>query len=148
LSTVWLPTSRVLIRIAIGVGLAWIALFAFTFAKPGRDNWFHLLGQVYQWANVEHLAQVFFEDVAIALLMVRLVAALRKPWLAALIVGFLFAAAHVPAMLTNGVAPLEMLSLGFDFVLAAGLLLVVQRSGDIWWFWCVHFALDMTQPGL
>ncbi len=24
-------------------------------------------------------------------------------------------------------------------------LVVLRRSQDIWWFWCVHFALDMMQ---
>jgi hypothetical protein len=24
-------------------------------------------------------------------------------------------------------------------------ILVLQRSRDIVWFWCVHFCLDMTQ---
>lgn len=79
------------------------------------------------------------------MLAVRFNAALRRPWATAVIVALLFAGGHIPAQLANGLAPSEMLYLVFDFVLAAGVIGVVQRSADIWWFWCVHFAIDMTQ---
>jgi hypothetical protein len=32
-----------------------------------------------------------------------------------------------------------------DVVLAVAVVAVVQRSADVWWFWGVHFAMDMTQ---
>jgi len=32
-----------------------------------------------------------------------------------------------------------------DAALTVGILAVLQRSADVWWFWMVHFAMDMTQ---
>jgi len=145
LSTVWLPTNRIGTRIIIGLILAVVALFAYCVARSRPSAWFDTIKHVYHWKHLGFAAQVFFEDVAIAMLMVRLAAALRRPWLAAVIVGFLFAAGHIPAMLENGVRFTEMTGLLFDFVLAASAIAVLQRAADVWWFWCVHFAMDMTQ---
>ena len=58
---------------------------------------------------------------------------------------FLFAAAHVPGALAEGASPADLLPLLLDFGLGIGVLAVVARSADIWWFWSVHFALDRTQ---
>lgn len=145
LETVWIKRDRLLVRIAIGMGLAWLALLAFAIAQRRASDWFDLLRSVYQWNHVAHAVQVFGEDAAIAMLAVRFNAALRRPWATAVIVGFLFAGGHVPAQLTDGLAPSEMLHLVFDFVLGAGVVGAVQRSADIWWIWCVHFAIDMSQ---
>jgi hypothetical protein len=62
-----------------------------------------------------------------------------------LIVAVLFALAHIPAMLSGGATIASFGHLGWDVGLAVGVLAVLQRSGDIWWFWMVHFALDMMQ---
>ena len=72
-------------------------------------------------------------------------AALRRPWLVAAIVAALFAAGHVPGMLASGAGVAELIPLILDAALGVGILLVLNRSADIWWFWCVHFAMDMTQ---
>ena len=65
--------------------------------------------------------------------------------LAIIIVAALFAAGHIPAFLANGVTWAEMQSLIFDALLSIGIISVLQRSSDIWWFWMVHFAMDMMQ---
>lgn len=145
LDTAWVPRNRVLARVAIGLGLAGIAVFAYCVSRGRSGEFFPLLGRIYRFDRLEHLAQVFFEDVALAVLMVRLSAALRRPWAAAVLVGFLFAAAHIPAMMQGGASAAELLRLIWDFLLCAGVLIVAQRSADIWWFWCIHFAMDMTQ---
>ncbi len=145
LDTAWVPRNRILTRVAIGLGLAGIAILAYCVSRGRSGEFFPLLGRVYRFDRLEHLAQVFLEDVAIAVMMVRLSAAIGRPWVAAVLVGVLFAAAHIPSMLQQGVSLAELFRLGWDFLLCAGVLMVVQRSADIWWFWCVHFAMDMTQ---
>ena len=32
-----------------------------------------------------------------------------------------------------------------DAGLGVLVLVVLRRAQDIWWFWCVHFAMDMMQ---
>ncbi len=57
----------------------------------------------------------------------------------------LFAAGHVPVLVSGGASVAELLHLVLDAALAVGVILVLQRSRDIVWFWCLHFCLDMTQ---
>ena len=145
LDTIWLPKKSVPIRLLAGAVLSLIALFAFTLTKSGLGAFPSVLREVYTVAHSRQLAQVFFEDVAIAMMMVRFTAALRSPWLAAIIVGLLFAGGHIPTMISEGVNAKEFTGLIFDFVLATGIVRVLQRAADIWWFWPVHFTMDMTQ---
>lgn len=44
-----------------------------------------------------------------------------------------------------GASPAEWGLLLADIGLGLGVLLVLQRSGDVVWFWPLHFCLDMTQ---
>lgn len=145
LDTAWVPRSRVVTRIVIGLGIAGIAILTYCFSRGAPDEFFPLLKRIYRFEHFEHLAQVFFEDIAIAVLMVRFSAALRRPWLAAILVGALFAGGHIPVMIAEGAVRADLLRLVWDFVLCAAVVMVAQRSADIWWFWCVHFAMDMTQ---
>jgi len=145
LDTAWVPRNRILTRVAIGLGLAGIAIFAYCVSRGRSGEFFPLIGRVYRFDRLEHLAQVFFVDVAIAVMIVRLSAALRRPWLAAILVGAMFAAAHIPALIGQGASSADLLRLVWDSLLFTAVVLIAQRSGDIWWLWCVHFAMDMTQ---
>jgi len=143
--TVWLPKKAIPLRLLVGVILSLLTLFVFTVSKFGFTSYLDVLGNVYSWSNARVLTQVFFEDVAIALLMVRFTAAMRNAWLAAIVVGLLFAAGHIPPMLSQGASTKELTALLFDFALATGIVRVLQRAADIWWFWPIHFTMDMTQ---
>lgn len=144
LRTAWLPLHRVWARLLVGLGLALIALLAFTLVRTGSDSWLGVVPRVYSPKNFSHLVQVLLEDIAIAILFVRFRSALGLRFTVGL-VALLFAATHIPALLASGVAIGECIGLVLDAALAVGVLSVVQRSSDVWWFWCVHFAMDMTQ---
>jgi hypothetical protein len=88
--------------------------------------------------------QVLLADVSIAVLFVRFRAALGLRG-ALLVVAALFAAAHIPGLLANGAATSDIVALSGDAGLGVLALAVLHRSRDVWWFWMVHFALDMTQ---
>jgi hypothetical protein len=90
------------------------------------------------------MTQVFLEDLTIAILFVRLAGAVGTRW-ATVVVASLFAAGHVPVMVSQGATWLELAGLLRDAGLGAAVILVLQRSRDVVWFWCIHFALDMTQ---
>ncbi len=145
-STAWVPTSRVWMRIGAGLLLAALAMAAFTLVRTGSAPWWRVIPRVYRPSSLPIAVQVFLEDCAIATLLVRIGAATGRRQVAAVAVAALFALGHVPAILTReadllpAVAPLAL-----DFLLAVGALLAVQRSADIWWFWCIHFAMDMMQ---
>lgn len=147
LDTAWLPRRGVLARVGIGLGLAWLALFAYALVRSGPGTWPRLMAEVYAPSHVSHLVQVLLEDVSIAIVFVRLRAAVGRSTL--VLVAVLFAAAHVPGMLAGGADASSLWRLSGDVVLGVLALTLLQRLRDVWWFWMVHFALDMTQffPG-
>jgi hypothetical protein len=144
LRTAWLPVDHLWLRLVVGTALALIAVLVFTVTRSESDHWLAVVGRVYQPRNLSYLVQIFLEDVAIAMLFVRFRAAIGLRSTIAL-VAVLFALAHVPSLVANGADFSELLGLVLDAGLAVVVLCVLQRSADIWWFWCVHFAMDMMQ---
>lgn len=84
------------------------------------------------------------EDITIALVFVRLSAWIGRKWTIG-VVALLFAAGHIPSLLSSGASTIEISSLFIDIFIAVVILSAVSKSKDIWWFFMVHFALDMSQ---
>ena len=143
-TSAWLPRARLGPRVLVGVLLSSVAVTAYSLLRDGADPPWILLGRVWRYENLDEMAQVFLEDVAIAILFVRLAAAIGSRW-ATVVVACLFAAGHIPAMASQGATWLELVGLVLDAGLGVAVILVLQRSRDVVWFWCVHFCLDMTQ---
>jgi hypothetical protein len=144
LDTAWLPTDRVWQRLLVGVGLALLAILAFTLTRAESDNWLTVVPRAYSPKNLSFAVEVFCEDVAIAVLLVRFQAAVGAR-LSIPLVALLFAVAHLPTLIAAGVPPGQTLFLFLDAGLGVLALVVLRRAQDIWWFWCVHFAMDMMQ---
>ena len=143
--SIWLSPKGWTVRLALGVGLAAVAVTVYSIVREGSDGPLTLLGRIAAWQNVDELTQVFLEDLTIALLLSRLVAGLGRPWVAVAIVAALFAAGHVPTMLEKGAGPTELAWLLRDVGLGGLVLSAVVRGRDILWFVPLHFAMDMTQ---
>jgi hypothetical protein len=79
-----------------------------------------------------------------AILFVRMRAAVGL-WKSIVTVAALFAAAHIPAMLSGPITAGDIMGLVADAGLAVIVLYYLQKSADILWFWWVHFAMDMMQ---
>ena len=144
IETAWIQVSHRPRSIGIGLGLAALAIAVFLLGKGNIKQYTEVWVQVYSPQNLPHLVQVFFEDFAIALCFVRFQAWLGKRK-AIWIIALLFAAAHIPAMLADGVSPATMTSLLLDAGLGILVLSILNKSQDILWFWMLHFALDMMQ---
>jgi len=136
----------ILVRLAIGLGLALLALMLYSGLERGAPSWAETIRGVYRPAAAQaHLAvHVLLEDLAIAILFVRVAAAIG-PRAAILSVAALFAAGHVPSMLASGAVAAECVGLLRDFGLAVLVLGTAWRGADIAWLWPVHYSLDMTQ---
>lgn len=143
-ATMWLPMDRVWARVLAGIILSLIASLVFTSMRSGSPPWSDVIGDVYHPRNLGSLVQVLCEDIAIAILFVRIRAAIGLTR-TIVVVAVLFAAAHVPAMLSAGVGVNEIAGLVADAGLGIVVLYFLQRSGDVWWFWWVHFVMDMMQ---
>lgn len=53
------------------------------------------------------------------------------------LVALLFALAHVPALVQSGISASNLGHLILDAALGIGILTVLRRSADVWWFWMV-----------
>lgn len=144
LSTAWLTARRLPVRLAAGAALALLALMTYTIARRDADGLPVVVARILQYPHLDEACQVLLEDITIAVLFVRLAAATSSRT-AIGVVALLFAAGHVPAMLAGGAGMAELASLGRDVLLGVALIAVLQRSRDVLWFWCVHFAMDMSQ---
>jgi len=143
-TTVWLSKENLFARLGLGILLALCAIAIFTVVKSDSDSWLQVVPRVYAYKNLSFATQVFLEDIVIAALFVRISAAIGLKY-ACIFVASLFAIGHIPAMITNGATFAELGSLIGDALLGVGIIYVVQKSRDIIWFWCVHFAMDMMQ---
>ena len=143
-ASAWIRLDSLLVRIAVGVGVALFTLFLYSILRDGTLPWLELIRRVYAPTRAHLAVQVLLEDVAIAVLFVRLAAAVGRRG-AILGVAALFAASHIPALITRGEPASEFVGLVRDFGLGVLVLGTLWRSADIAWFWPVHHALDMTQ---
>lgn len=143
-ATMWVQPRAFFFRLAIGVAFALIVLFVFTLLEAGAPSYGETLRGVFTPTKAHLAVQVLLEDLAIAILFVRLAAAVG-PRKAIVAVALLFAAAHIPAMISQGVAAADLFGLVRDFGLGLIVLGTAWRSADIAWLWPVHYALDMTQ---
>ena len=144
LASAWIQRNRLWARLAIGVGLALIALLLFSLLTSGGSSYWDTIKTVFRLTNAHFAVQVLLEDLAIAVVFVRIAAALHLRW-AILLVAALFAVGHLPALLASGASTAEILGLVRDFGLGILVIGTLWRGADISWFWPVHFALDMTQ---
>jgi hypothetical protein len=144
IETIWLPKSKIPIRIIWGLVMALISLIIYSLIRKDAANLVHIISNTYHPKNISHFVQVFMEDITIALVFVRLAEWIGRKWSIG-IVAFLFAAGHIPSLLASGVTTNELSSLFIDAAIGIIVLSAVSKSKDIWWFFIVHFALDMTQ---
>jgi membrane protease YdiL (CAAX protease family) len=142
--TLWLPNSKIGIRLLIGFFISVAGILVYWVTKNDANDLSSILLNTYHYQNTSHLVQVFMEDVTIALVFARLSSWIGNKW-SIVIVAVLFAAGHIPSLLANGATIIEMSSLLADTLLGVIVLVAVSRSRDIWWFVMVHFVMDMTQ---
>ena len=143
-TTAWLPRQRIAIRLLVGLVLSILAVGTYSLLRADADPPWILLGRIWRYEHLDEMVQVFLEDLTIAILFVRLAGALGTRW-AIVIVALLFAAGHIPTMVTQGATWLELGGLLRDAGLGVAAILILQRSRDVVWFWFIHFCLDMTQ---
>lgn len=142
--SIWLPKSKIGQRLFIGLTTSIVALLVYWLSRKDAVPLGSLFSNIYHPKNVSHLVQVFMEDVTIALIFVRLSKWIGHIWTLGLVALF-FAVGHIPSMITDGYSFQEMSSLLLDTAIGVIILSAVSKSKDVWWFFVVHFVLDMSQ---
>jgi hypothetical protein len=145
-TSAWLSRPRIVQRLGNGLALSVVAVTVYASVRAGAPAPWTLVGRVWRYGNLDIAAQVLLEDIAIAILFVRLAAAIGARW-ATVLVAVLFAVGHIPAMVAGGATWSELGGLLRDAALGAAAISVLQHSRDVLWFWCIHFSLDMMQFG-
>ena len=143
-STAWLSPRKLAQRLGVGVVLAVLAVVVYSLCRKGSLSPAAMLVRIVRYQNLDLLVQVFLEDFSIAVLFVRVTAVMGARW-SLVTVAILFAAGHIPTMITQGASPNEFGRLALDVCLGVAVLAVIRRSRDIVWFAPVHFCMDMTQ---
>lgn len=143
-ATAWLPRRRIAVRLLLGLVLASLTVSEYSVLRAGADAPWVLWGRIWRYEHFDEMVQVLLEDLTIAILFVRLAGAIGSRW-ATVIVACLFAAGHIPVMLSHGATWNELGRLLGDAGLGVAVILVLQQSRDVAWFWCIHCCLDMTQ---
>ncbi|MEB3347771.1 CPBP family glutamic-type intramembrane protease [Aquimarina gracilis] len=144
LDSIWLPKANIIIRIGIGLCIAMISLIIYWIVRENATPLGKMMLNIYNPKNISELTQVFMEDITIAMIFVRLSKWIGSSWTIG-IVAILFAAGHIPSMIADGYSLAELGSLILDTAIGVVILSVISRSKDVWWFFLVHFTLDMTQ---
>lgn len=144
LDTVWLAASRWPLRLAAGLSLAILAAFTYLLVRSDTLGLADVAARIVRYRHVDEATQVLLEDITIAFLFVRLAVAIGPRW-SVVVVAALFAVGHIPALIAGGASAGELALLLRDAALGVAIIVVLQRSRDILWFWPVHFVLDMTQ---
>jgi hypothetical protein len=140
----FLPLNGAAGGLLLGIGLALAAFTTFVATRHGIGAWPDLGRQIAQPGNISIVVQVLLEDIVIAAVAARLVAATN--WIVAImVVAGLFAAAHIPAMLAEGAQMSELGSLVLDTGLGVLVVGAIIVSRNVWWFWPVHAVMDLTQ---
>ena len=142
--TAWLGGTKVLYRIAVGLLLGAVAILMYSYLRIDAAPFWVILSRFFVYDHLGKLLQVLLEDLAIAILIVRLAARVGD-FRAAFGVAALFVAGHIPALLSAGAGMSDIGSLLIDFCLALGILFTLTKSRDVLWFWPLHFMLDMAQ---
>ena len=147
----WVRLNRLHVRLGIGLGLAALALLVFSMASGRIHDPLSLLTDIGAGLQERGLrpaplaVHVLLEDLIVAALASRLVAVSGKPIIAAAIVAMLFSVGHLPGLVQEGLQVTELISMGLDMMLGVAAILLLHRTRDVAWFWCLHFAMDMTQ---
>lgn len=140
----WLSERKLGLRTVIGLVLAILGVTAYSLLRQGASYPWQMLGRIVRYGNLDILVQVFLEDVVIAILFIRFAATVGSKW-AIVTVGALFAAAHIPAMLANGVPLRDLGTVLLDAALGITIISIVRKSRDVAWIFLIHFCMDMTQ---
>lgn len=143
-TSAWIPTHGRAISILKGLAIALVAILIHLALRGSLSEVGSVLLDVYHPKQLHLMVQVLLEDIAIAICFVRF-----QQWVggkrAIIIVGVLFAAAHIPAMLSENFEASQLIGLALDAGLAISALWILSRYENILWFWMLHYAMDMMQ---
>ncbi len=142
--TVYLSGRGLPIKLAAGAFLGVLAIATFHLLRGEPRSITATLAEAGRWQNLKNFLPVFLEGLAVVYAFVRLRWAFGE-WPALLVPAALFAAAHIPRQVQNGLAP-ELMAVYFAVtaVITVAVLMTLARSRDVVWLGIVHYLMDIA----
>jgi membrane protease YdiL (CAAX protease family) len=144
LNTIFISTNQILRKLAFGFVASIIGIVIFTIIRGEWTRIPDIFTSAIQLKTLSNFPAIFFENVALAFLFVRLKWAAGTKW-AIGVPAVLFAFAHVPGSIAEGDPMGHIVTF---FFLTGGLttfiLYTAYRSRDIIWLGVVHYLMDVV----
>lgn len=144
LSTVFISKHQLLRKLIFGLAASLLGILVFVLLRQESNRLPEIFRQATTFKSLSNFPAVFFENVALAFLFVRLKWAVGTKW-AIVIPSLLFALAHVPGSIAEGDPWGHILAFS---LLTSGLTLFIlytaYRSRDIIWLGLVHYLMDIA----
>lgn len=144
LTTVFLSKNQWPKKLAFGIIASLMGISIFLTLRNELGRLPEILTEAIQFKSLSYFPAVFFENVALAFLFVRLKWAVGIKW-AIIIPAIFFAFAHVPGSIAEGDPWSHIITF---FVLTGSLttfiLYTAYRSRDIIWLGVVHYMMDIV----
>ena len=142
--TVYLSGRGLPVKLAAGLALGVLAIATLHLLRGEPRAIATTLADAGSWSNLRNFLPVFLEGVAVVFAFVRLRWAIGE-WPALLMSAALFAAAHIPLQIQNGLLPgLMAVYFAVTAVITVVVLLTLARSRDVVWLAIVHYLMDIA----
>ncbi|MEM7296657.1 MAG: CPBP family glutamic-type intramembrane protease [Bacteroidota bacterium] len=144
LKTVFISKRDLPIKLTFGLASSFIGIVLFTALRGEWNRIPEILNHAIQAETLSNFPAIFFENMAVAFLFVRLKWVVGIKW-AISIPALLFALAHVPGSLAEGDPWSHILTFFFlTGSLTTVILYTAYRSRDIIWLGVVHYFMDVV----
>ncbi len=142
--TVFLSVKHIPLKLTFGIVASVVGVLIFAGLRGEWARLTEIASRSVSLSSLSYFPAVFFENVALAFLFVRLKWVVGIKW-AILIPAVLFAVSHVPGSIAEGDPWSHIITF---FFLTGGLttfiLYTAYRSRDIFWLGIVHYLMDLA----
>ena len=143
-NTIFISADKVYLKLLFGLVAAFVGVTLFLLLRGELDRLQATLKSAVQFKSLSYFPAIFFENIALAFLFVRLKWAVGTKW-AIIIPAILFALAHVPGSIAEGDPWSHILTFFFlTGSLTTFILYTAYRSRDIIWLGIVHYMMDIV----
>ncbi len=144
ITTLFLSKNQLLLKLAFGTIASLTGVTLFLILRGELERFPEILKEAITLKSLSYFPAVFFENVTLAFLFVRLKWAVGIKW-AILIPSVLFALAHVPGSVAEGDPWSHIITFFFlTGSLTTFILYTAYRSRDIIWLGIVHYMMDIV----
>ncbi|MTI39431.1 CPBP family glutamic-type intramembrane protease [Fulvivirga lutimaris] len=144
LNTLFISKEKLWLKLAFGIATSILGVIIFIGLRGEWNRFIPILTGAFEYKALTNFPAIFFENMILAFLFVRLKWILGTKW-AIIIPAILFAFAHVPGSIAEGDPWSHILTF---FILTGSLttfiLYTAYRSRDIIWLGVVHYMMDIV----